>query len=143
MPLFRTMQAYAVTNTAGVLSDGVATNASWVGPWINVEGMTSIAWQAILTATGSPTGVWGCDVTDDERLEVNSLADSALRPGVTPIVLSTAQLAENPNGTTTARNYHFQFDPSPRAKWARFKLTISGGGSASQLLKVGFSGWGA
>lgn len=135
----RTLERYAETIASGVGSAGVATNASWVGPWVNIEGVTSIGVQVNLTGTTAPVGTWGADVIDTEK------APTTANPGElteTALTLTAAQLAQNPIGDSANINFLFQFDPAPRAKWFRFKLTRSAGGSASQLLKSGISMYG-
>ena len=126
---FNTNNHYA--QTAGV--DGVATNASFTGPWIKVEDASSIGFQTVMTGTSSPVAAWGADVTNDE--EPNSKADSALM--ITALTLTAAMIAQNPIGDAANINFLFQFDPSPRAKWMRWKYVRSSGGSATAtLLKI-------
>jgi hypothetical protein len=125
-------------STPGV---GLATNASFTGPWFRIDDASSIGIQVVLTATSSPVATWGLDVTDDEQAPQK--ADADIQPGITAITLTSDMTAQNPNGTTTDRNFLFQFDPSPRAKWARWKYTRSSGGSASLLMKIGVNTWGA
>lgn len=117
------------------------TNVSFVGPWFRIDDASSIGVQVIMTGTGSPTATWGMDVTDDE--DAPRTADANLVPGVTPLTLTSDMTAQNPAGTTANINFLFQFDPSPRAKWARWKYTRASGGDAGLLLKIGINTWGA
>ena len=137
---FNTIRDYA--QTSGV--PGVATNGSFVGPWINVEDASSIAFQVLLTATSSPVATWGADVTNDPDAQRLSKADAALIPGVTALTLTSDMSDQDPDGTTNDINFLFQFDPSPRAKFMRFKYTRASGGSATAtLLKIAVTTWGA
>jgi hypothetical protein len=113
---------------------GAATNANFTGPWLDMSGMASIAFQVVMTGTGSPVGTWGVDVTDDDD-PVN-----AASLGSTPLTLTSSMTAQNPSGNGAAVNYLFVFSPRPDARWIRFKYTAASGGSASKLLQIG-AGW--
>ncbi len=112
----------------------VATNATFTGPWIPIRNNGAVGFQVKLTGTSSPTGTWGADVTDDDD------PNNAVALGAAPLTLSSAQTAQNPAGDAANIAFLFQFDPAPPARWMRFKLTISGGGSASKLLCIGVAG---
>lgn len=137
MPGFYNNAKYAQTSGA----EGWPSNASTIGPWLRIDDASSIGWQVLVAGTSNPQGVLGMDVTDDE--DAPSKADANLSPGVTAVVFSAAQTAQQPAGGGVAINYLFQFDPSPRAKWGRWKYTVTGGGSATVgSIKVGVSHWG-
>lgn len=115
----------------------IATNASFVGDWFWIEDVDSIGVIATIpTGAGSPTAVYGMDVSDDPDAKLKNGNDAQLIQPPTPITFTAAQIAVNPAGADVAVNFLFQFDPSPRAKWARFKYTRSAGGSASLLQRI-------
>ena len=114
----------------------VPTNASFVGNWVLVEDCNSIGFDVSLTGTGSPTGTWGADVTDERYANVFNGNDGGITKPITALTLTAAMTAQNPAGTTANINYLFMFDPCPRAKWMRFKYTAASGGSASNLLTI-------
>jgi hypothetical protein len=123
------------TRTIANYSGGaIASNVSWVGPWIEVDDADSLGFIAVLTGTGAPVASWGCDVSNDPN--ASKKADNALIQAPTGLTLVAAQLAQNPVGDSANINFLFQFDPSPRAKWARFKYTRTSGGSGNPLLMV-------
>lgn len=122
---------------------GVATNASFVGPWFRIDDVSAIGVQVLLTGTSSPVATWGMDVTMDEAAGTPNRADAEMIPGITPLTLTTEMTDEDPAGDAADINFLFQFDPAPRAKWARWKYTRSSGGSASLLLKVAVNTWGS
>ena len=122
-------------------SAGVATNASYVGPWIAIDDVSSIGVKVYLTGTSSPVATWGADVTDDP--DAPKKADANILPGITALTLTDDMTDQNPVGDAANINFLFQFDPAPRAKWFRFKYTRASGGSASLLLKDSINTWGA
>jgi hypothetical protein len=127
----------AYARTAGV--PGVATNASWVGPWVRVPKAGGIGFQVVMTGTGAPVGTWGADITDDDG-DPNGATFTAVL-GATPLTLTAAMTAQNPIGDSANINFLFDFNPAPSAKWIRFKYTRSAAGSATAtVLKVGVSG---
>jgi hypothetical protein len=132
MPYFL-IQNYA--KTAGV--PGVATNASFVGEWIQIDDSTSVGVQVVMTGTSSPVATWGADISNDAEPTVSVL-------GATALTLTADMVAQNPIGDAANINFLFQFDPAPRAKWFRFKYTRASGGSATAtLLKIGIATQGA
>lgn len=128
MSRFRNQAAYS---TAG----GIATNASFVGAWFLIDDIDSIGViVTIPTGAGSPTATFGLDVSNDPYADKKT--DAQLVQPPTPITMTAAMIAVNPPGTDTAVNFLFDFDPCPRAKWARFKYTRTAGGSASLLQNI-------
>lgn len=123
-------EAYAVTSPGLV---GVATNASWVGPWIPIRRNSSVGFQVVMTGTSAPLGAWGADVTNDDDPAHGTL-------GATALTLTSAMTAQNPAADSANINFLFDFNPAPTARWIRFKYTRTSGGSASRLLLVGVAG---
>lgn len=133
---FTNMKQYAQTSG----TEGVATNATFAGPWVSIIDRQSLGWQVVLTGTGSPTAAFKIEVTDDD--DAPAKADANLSPGfsdVTPAALTSV----NPAGGGGNVNIQVTMDPGPRARFARFRYVFTSGGSANQLLKVGHSSWGA
>jgi len=133
---YATRNNYAQTNAAGVTTNGVATNATWTGPWIRVDAATSLAFQIILTATGAPVAALTLEGTNDPA--AMTTPDAVLDPGITVIAnaaLTALNLAANVNTLIEAT-------PSPRICFIRMKYTYTSGGNAGLLLKVAYTMFG-
>ena len=111
--------------------DGVTMGGSVTGKWINVMGLRDFSFQALWT--GTPTGTWGVDVSNDGPADNTGLAPS-LNLGATALTLTAAMTAANPAGSGS--NFLFEFRDMAVA-WVRFKYTRSSG---TGTLKVGFKG---
>jgi hypothetical protein len=129
------MKPFTIEDYTGV--GGAATNASYVGPWILIEDISDVGFQAVLTGTSNPTATWGADVTN-QVANPNVSAPPAGK--ITALTLTDEMTDQNPAGDGANINYLFQFSPAPRAKWMRFKYTRSLGGSASLLLQLSVQG---
>jgi len=133
MSRFRTNENYS--------KGAIASNASFVGAWFWIEDANSIGLIATIPAgSGSPTASYTMEVSDDP--DANKKTDAQLLQPPTAVTFTAAQIAAFPAGADVAQNFLYQFDPCPRAKWARFSYIRTGGGSATlnQRLAVSLRG---
>jgi hypothetical protein len=124
---------------------GAPTNATFTGEWISIHDIESMAFQVQVAGTGNPNAAWDLDITND--LNAPNRTDAQLDPPFTTTTRTTEMTGANPAGAGVAINAllgFYQGDtnrPFPRAKFARMKLTVSGGGAATGL-KIAYAGRG-
>lgn len=127
-------------------SGGVPSNTTYTGPWIRIEDVESLAFIVTVPGASSPTAVWTLEVSNDP--DANQVTDANLKQAVTSIPLLAAQAtAANPAGAGAAIQAIIQYERAggtavqymPRAKFARLKYTVSGGGTTGTGVKISFS----
>lgn len=145
MSRFRTNYDYTMAGKTGA-----PTNATWVGNWIWIEDVDSLAFIVVVPGASNPSATFSLQVSNDadagkknDPLHGTAL-DAQLFQAPTTVALTAAQgTASNPAGAGVAINSRIQFERAgtsgvlpemPRAKWARLVYTITSGGAATGLV---------
>jgi hypothetical protein len=129
---------------------GVPSNTTYTGPWIRIENAESLGFIVTVPGASNPTAVWSLEVSNDS--DAKDVTDANLKQAVTSIpLLATQATAANPAGAGVAIQALIQYERAggvavqymPRAKFARLKMTVSGGGTTGTGVKISMSVWGS
>lgn len=116
------------------ISAGDMSTTSVVGPWLNIEGLDNIGFQAVWTGG---TGTFLVEVSEDKGVcsdDTGLLApDGRLGPSALTLPASMVVAAALPAGT--AGNFYFDFNQIT-ATWIRFSYVKTSG---TGTLNVGAS----
>jgi len=114
-------------NYINAASNASINNAATAG-WVQINrGTAAVGFQFVLVATGAPIGTLFFEICDDDDPRV-ATPQSIL--GATALTLPASMAAGQPTDGL-ARNFLFDFNPAPSAKWMRARFASSSGGSAT------------